>query len=62
MAATLVNDIVHDSLNYWAQQVLAFESEVSNEEDSHRRSSRESDVHREIVRLLVSCLDYRQQG
>ena len=40
----------------------SFESEVSNEEDAGRRSSREPDVHREIVRLLVSCLDYRQQG
>ena len=40
----------------------SFESEVSNEEDARQRSSRESDVHREIVRLLVSCLDYRQQG
>ena len=40
----------------------SFESEVSNEGDEHRRSSRESDVHREIVRVLVSCLDYRTQS
>ena len=40
----------------------SFESEVSNEEDEGRRSFREADVHREIVRILVSCLDYRTQS
>ena len=37
----------------------SFESEVSNEEDAGRRSSRVPDVHKEIVGVLVSCLDYR---
>ena len=38
----------------------SFESEGSHEEP--RRASRESDVHRDIVEVLVSCLDYRTPG
>ena len=50
----LIKSLEDDDLNE------SFES--TEEEENHQRSSRELDVHKEIVRVLVSCLDYRTQS